>query len=1061
MPIPEMFACSIIREGAVVASCLLPAVERERYAKEAAERYASSGVWTGGQRNPATKKPKSPTGSKSSADGRWITLNGDSGDDGDGGTRIRIDDEGNITAGPKALKHAGITHLSHFARKKSKKGGKAGAKKATKKPEAAKPSKPEGVSNAELVQAATAAAARQESAAGAKALGALTKPVDKPKKNPSDNLIPFLPLDKDPPEESAAATDATPREKPATDLSHWRAALAKLEPAQRKSLLQRFSDWWASLMKEPDTTEYEPGFLGALQRVAAKTFHSKDAAERERYQKDPGAVLRYAQTEIERYAKGDPPQAEELTGKLRLSSSGWLLLDVPDHLAVGAWRALDNPRAQLPFRDGKLNTHISVMRPEEIEQLGGPSAIKDVVGQEFSYQLGEVKTVEPDGWDAMERVWFVECNSPALEDMREGLGLSRLPKDGKHRFHITFAVQPTAGNEKYARSFEPERYAERWITLNGDSGEDGNGGTPVKIDDDGAIVAGPDGLAEKGITHLEHFGGKKPTAEKPAKKEPKPKGSRKKADVTKSATKYDDKVGNNTSVHDTPYANGLVEKLNAYERAWIEEETKNPKASEADLHFAGMQASGLTGDGLATARGYAGKRVSSRPGIYSPAYPSQADWSGKNAPNPKQASDDAAQRILTEAGVPPAKPSKAASRVKGAVSTQARVDGDHVHKKTGKLPHQLTPSEFFQAVDPSGSRFEVGYQDDEKHLEWVRSGIVHDPDSIPTETLQEYAGNDASIANELAHRQQQQPKAKQPLHADPEVNAAAPTGDAFHSTVGEIAKGLQGGAETSPNGRGERFGANKVFIGAAWKAFHRKHPEATREQFNRELLNAHNAGKLKLTRADLIADMHPHDVEESEVSAANVPGGYHFIDTRGWSKAPREMEGPAPQRSGSEAAMRAAGMWRPEHKSKSVGDKLDDLQNHDVKTFDHLMSDPAAREAGITNNEFIRTLKAEHANLTRQKAEAEADGDALTPGQRQAWDASMQHLLARGQSAVKALRGLKQEAAAKFYETHLPALVKEAGEDLFGADKQRNAAEGQSVRYSMFDSIQARLRGAT
>lgn len=345
----EMFAGSLSSDGGMLSSALLPPVERERYAKEASEarreRYASSGVWTEAPgKAPKADKPKSPTGSQSSADGRWITINGNSGEDGDGGTRIRIDDDGNITAGPKALKHAGITHLSHFGKKgKSKPKAK---KKAEKKPKAAKPVAPKpagGMSNQDFVGATTAAAARQESATSAKALGDLAGGGDKPKpkKNPSDNLIPFLPLDRDPPEEPATA--AAPREKPGTNLQHWREALSRLEPAQRKTLMQRFSDWWSSLMKEPDTTEYAPGFLGALQRVAAKSFHSKDAAERERYQKDPGDT------------------------------------------------------------------------------------------------------------DVM-------------------------------------------------------RYAERWITLNGDSGDDGNGGTPVKIDDDGDIVAGPKGLADKGVTNLEHLG---------------------------------------------------------------------------------------------------------------------------------------------------------------------------------------------------------------------------------------------------------------------------------------------------------------------------------------------------------------------------------------------------------------------------------------------------------------------------------------------------------------------------------------------------------------------------
>ena len=44
---------------------------------------------------------------------------------------------------------------------------------------------------------------------------------------------------------------------------------------------------------------------------------------------------------------------------------------------------------------------------------------------------------------------------------------------------------------------------ERWITINSDNE---GGGTHVKINGDGKIVAGPAGLAARGITHLSDFG---------------------------------------------------------------------------------------------------------------------------------------------------------------------------------------------------------------------------------------------------------------------------------------------------------------------------------------------------------------------------------------------------------------------------------------------------------------------------------------------------------------------------------------------------------------------------
>jgi hypothetical protein len=68
----------------------------------------------------------------------------------------------------------------------------------------------------------------------------------------------------------------------------------------------------------------------------------------------------------------------------------------------------------------------------------------------------------------------------------------------------------------------PTLKSERWITIGGDKDPDGDGGgTHVKIDDDGKIVAGPEGLADKGIQKLSDFGKNESGESKPEEK-PKP-----------------------------------------------------------------------------------------------------------------------------------------------------------------------------------------------------------------------------------------------------------------------------------------------------------------------------------------------------------------------------------------------------------------------------------------------------------------------------------------------------------------------------------------------------------
>ena len=134
--------------------------------------------------------------------------------------------------------------------------------------------------------------------------------------------------------------------------------------------------------------------------------------------------------------------AHSLAGRLYASRSGWILMAVPNALARGAFAALHEPGAELPLNaDGNLRAHVSVMRPEELESLGGPDAITER-GQEFAYTLGPVKSVVPATWNGVGRVWYIQIVSPALRELRRAYGLSSQPRDDWD-FHITFAIRKT------------------------------------------------------------------------------------------------------------------------------------------------------------------------------------------------------------------------------------------------------------------------------------------------------------------------------------------------------------------------------------------------------------------------------------------------------------------------------------------------------------------------------------------------------------------------------------------------------------------------------------------
>jgi hypothetical protein len=139
---------------------------------------------------------------------------------------------------------------------------------------------------------------------------------------------------------------------------------------------------------------------------------------------------------------GDAKLVYNLSGAVYLSSSGWLLMGVPNALVRGVFSAMKEPGIELPPSgdDGQLNAHVSVMRPEEIEMIGGPSKITER-GKSYQYALGRMYEVEPDGWSEMSKVWFIRVHSPELQELRRSYGLSSLPNDGKYDFHITCAVR--------------------------------------------------------------------------------------------------------------------------------------------------------------------------------------------------------------------------------------------------------------------------------------------------------------------------------------------------------------------------------------------------------------------------------------------------------------------------------------------------------------------------------------------------------------------------------------------------------------------------------------------
>lgn len=128
-----------------------------------------------------------------------------------------------------------------------------------------------------------------------------------------------------------------------------------------------------------------------------------------------------------------------MKGKLVLSRSGWVLLEVPNAIGNGLFQALSEHGIEQPISEtsGRYNAHISVIRPEEVAAVGGPEMIK-ARGQSIGFNLGSVRVISnPGGWADVSKVWVVEAKSPELMQLRKSLGLG----EPKYPFHITFAIR--------------------------------------------------------------------------------------------------------------------------------------------------------------------------------------------------------------------------------------------------------------------------------------------------------------------------------------------------------------------------------------------------------------------------------------------------------------------------------------------------------------------------------------------------------------------------------------------------------------------------------------------
>lgn len=147
---------------------------------------------------------------------------------------------------------------------------------------------------------------------------------------------------------------------------------------------------------------------------------------------------------LEKLARQAAQRATQ-TGELQYTRTGYLVLQVPNALVHGQFAALNLPGIELPpGPDGRLNAHITVMTPEEVQRVGGPARISER-GKHFSYTTGAPRSAPldarhgaPASWRDVGRIWFLPVRSTELARLRKSYGLDPQPR---RPFHITVAVR--------------------------------------------------------------------------------------------------------------------------------------------------------------------------------------------------------------------------------------------------------------------------------------------------------------------------------------------------------------------------------------------------------------------------------------------------------------------------------------------------------------------------------------------------------------------------------------------------------------------------------------------
>lgn len=131
----------------------------------------------------------------------------------------------------------------------------------------------------------------------------------------------------------------------------------------------------------------------------------------------------------------------EQKGILKQKENGFLYVAVSNEFIAAALPLIETDYTIVPSRDYTskkgIGAHISVIYEKEL-QANRIGAIKEL-GQEFTFTVMELRTVEFKQESKVKKLWLIAVYAPELEYLRESYGLSTKLKG--HDFHITIGTE--------------------------------------------------------------------------------------------------------------------------------------------------------------------------------------------------------------------------------------------------------------------------------------------------------------------------------------------------------------------------------------------------------------------------------------------------------------------------------------------------------------------------------------------------------------------------------------------------------------------------------------------